>query len=209
LLAVLASFLEHMVGFYYCPADPSIFDTIQFYDQSHDRGGSGFSSESWDFGDGAAATGGCPTHRYPADGTYRLTLTVSTTDGRTASTSRDVPVRTHDVTVTRVTVPETARVGETRTMSVGLTNDRYPETVQVVLLKTTAGGGWQQVGVLTQYVPVRGRNRTTDFSFNYDFAPEDGQLGNVSFQAIAAIRGARDAVPGDNTFISLPTRVTS
>ena len=124
-----------MVGFYYFPADPSIFDTIQFYDQSYDPGGNGFSSEWWDFGDGESATGRYPKHRYPVDGSYRLTLTVSTRDGRTASTSRDVLVRTHDVTVASVTAPQTAGVGQTRAVTVGLTNGRYPETVQVVLLK--------------------------------------------------------------------------
>jgi hypothetical protein len=69
------------------------------------------------------------------------------------------------------------------------------------------GGGWQQVGVLTQYVPVRGTNRTTNFSFDYTFAPEDATLGKVSFQAVASIQGARDAFPTDNTFVSLPTKV--
>jgi hypothetical protein len=57
-------------------------------------------------------------------------------------------------------------------------------------------------------VPVRGGNRTTNFAFNYTFTPEDAQLGKVSFQAVAAIQGARDAIPADNTFVSLPTRVT-
>jgi len=198
-----------LVGFYYSPADPSIFDTIQFYDQSYDPEGSGRSSESWDFGDGAGARGCYPTHRYPADGTYRLTLTVSTTDGRTDSTSRDVLVRTHDVAVTRVTVPRTARVGQTCPITVCLTNGRYPETVRVLLLKSIAGGGWRRVGLLTRHVPVRDEDDTTDFTFNCVFAPEDGEAASVRFQAIAEIRGARDASPNDNTLISLPTRVAS
>ena len=198
-----------MVGFYYSPADPSSFDTIQFYDQSFDPGGSGFASKSWDFGDGAGATGCHPRHRYPADGTYRLTLTVWTKDGRTDSTSRDLLVRTHDVAVTRVTVPRTARVGQTCPITVGLTNGRYPETVRVVLLKTIPGGGWQRVGTLTKHVPVGDANGTTDFTFNCVFAPEDQEAGTVRFQAIAEIRGARDASPNDNTLISLPTRVAT
>jgi PKD domain len=196
------------VGFFYFPSDPSTFDAIQFYDTSYDPAGVGISSEAWSFGDGATASGCCPTHRYSADGTYTARLTVSTPDGRTASISHDVLVKTHDVTVSKVLVPQTARVGQTRSITVGLTNSRYPETVQVQLLKSVAGGGWQQVGVLTQYVPVRGGNRTTDFGFNYTFAPEDAQLGRVNFQAVATIQGARDALQNDNTFISLPTRVT-
>ena len=118
-------------------------------------------------------------------------------------------VRTHDVAVARLTVPRSARVDQTCAISVGLTNGRYPETVQVVLLKSITGGGWQRVGALTKHVPVRDRNCTTDFTFDYVFAPEDRQLGKVRFQAIAEIRGARDASPNDNTFVSLPTRVTS
>jgi PKD repeat protein len=84
-----------VVGFYYTPGDPSTSDTIEFYDQSYDPAGGGIASQSWRFGDGATAKGCCPTHRYAADGTYALMLTVHTTDGRTASRSRDVVVRTH------------------------------------------------------------------------------------------------------------------
>jgi PKD repeat protein len=194
--------------FSFYPGDPNSFDTIQFYDNSYDPAGAGISSEAWDFGDGATASGCCPTHRYAGDGTYTVQLIVTTSDGRTANAKHDVQVKTHDVTIAKVLVPQTARVGQTRPITVGLTNSRYPETVQVQLLKSVAGGGWQQVGVLAQYVPVRGANRTIDFNFNYTFAPEDAVLGRVTFQAIATIQGARDAIPTDNTFISLPTKVT-
>lgn len=197
-----------MVGFYYSPGDPSVFDTIQFYDQSYDRARVGIASRSWSFGDGVMAAGCCPTHRYPADGAYTLTLTVTTVDGRVSSRSRDVLVETHDVGVGRVVVPQTAKVGETVTITIGLTNARYPETVRVQLLKSVAGGGRQQIGVLTQEVPVLDGNRRTDFEFAYTFAPEDAELGAVDFQAFATIQGARDARPGDNTFISLATQVT-
>lgn len=196
-------------NFFYNPSDPSSFDTVQFFDQSNDPGGNGFSSEVWDFGDGATLTnpGCCPAHRYTADGTYTARLRVSTTDGRTASISHDVVVKTHDVAIAKVVVPQVATVGQTRTISVGLTNTRYPETAQVQLFKSVAGGGWQQVGVLMQYVPIRGGNRTTNFNFSYTFAPEDAQLGKINFQAVATLQGAHDAVPSDNTFVSLPTKV--
>jgi PKD domain len=196
-------------SFFFSPSDPSTFDTVQFYDQSADPGQVGLSSEVWDYGDGTTATnpGCCPTHHFATDGTFHVTLTVTTTDGRTASTSQDVVVKTHDVTIAKVLVPQTASVGQTRTVTVGLTDSRYPETVQVQLLKSVTGGGWQQVGALTQYVPVRGGNRTTNFNFNYTFAPEDAVLGKVSFQAVVTVQGARDAIPTDNTFISTPTRV--
>jgi PKD repeat protein len=198
-----------VVGFYYTPGDPSIFDTVQFYDQSFDPAGVGIASESWSFGDGATASGCCPTHRYSADGRYTLTLTVTMTDGRTASTSRDVLVQTHDVVVARMAVPETARVGQTAPIAVGLVNGHYPETVQVQLLKSLREGGWRQVGVLTHDVAVRSGGQTTDFDFDYTFTPEDAELGEVTFRALATILGARDAVRGDNSFVSLATKVTT
>lgn len=196
-----------MVGFYFSPGDPSIFDTIRFYDQSFDPAGLGIVSQSWSFGDGATASGCCPTHRYEVDGTYTLTLTVTTTDGRTASTSRDVIVRTHDVAVTTVLVPRSARAGDTHTITVTLTNRGYPERVRVQLLKSVAGGGWRPVGSLTRAVPVHGGGRATDFEFDHTFGPDDAQLGKVSFRGIAIVEGARDAVPRDNSFVSPPTEV--
>ena len=198
-----------VANFFFAPGDPSPYDSVQFYDNSNDPGGNGLTSEVWSFGDGTTLTnpGSFPTHRFPRDGDYSVKLTVTTTDGRTASQSQIVYVRTHDVTITKVTTPQTASVGQTRQITVGLTNSRYPETVQVQLYKSVAGGGWQLVGNSTQSVPVRGANRTTSFVFNYTFAPEDKTLGKVTFQAVATIQGARDAIPTDNTFISLPTKV--
>jgi PKD domain len=198
-----------VAAFFYSPNDPSTLETVQFFDQSSDPAGGGISSEVWQFGDGATASnpGCCPAHKYAKDGDYTVQLDVTTTDGRTASTQQVVHVRTHDVSIAKVTVPQTARVGQSKAISVGLTNGRYPENVQVELFKSVAGGTWQQVGVLTQDVPVRNGNRTTDFSFSYTFAPEDAVFGKVSFQAVATIQGARDAYLSDNNFISLPTKV--
>jgi PKD repeat protein len=192
-------------------SDPSSLDTVPFYDQSNDPGGYGFSSEVWSFGDGSASLtnpGCCPTHRYTTDGDYTVKLTVTTTDGRTASSSVTLHVRTHDVAIARVSVPQTARLGQSKTITVGLANTRYAETVQVQLYRSVAGGGWQPVGTMTQYVPIRGGGRTTDFVFAYTFAPEDAAVGKVNFQAVASLVSARDAFPTDNTFVSLPTKVT-
>jgi hypothetical protein len=197
-----------VVGFYYSPGDPSVFDTIQFYDHSYDRAQVGIAMRSWSFGDGIMADGCCPMHRYTADGAYTLTLTVTTVDGRVASRSRDVLVETHDVAVARVVVPETASVGQTATITIGLTNTRYPETVRVQLLKSVADRGWCEVGLLTLEVPVLGGRRTTDLDFDYTFTREDAQLRGVEFRAVATIQGARDALPDDNTSGSHTTQVT-
>jgi PKD repeat protein len=193
--------------FGYDPADPSSFDTVQFYDRSYDPGGAGFVSEAWQFGDGATGTGQYTSHRYSADGDYTVQLTVTTTDGRTASTSGVLHVRTHDVAITRLSAPASANANQTRQISLEVRNTRYPETVTVELDKSVPGG-FQQVGYLTQYVPARSSGQTTSYTFNYTFTADDAAIGKVTFKAVANIVGARDALPADNEAIASPTKVT-
>jgi hypothetical protein len=194
-------------SFYYYPYDPSIFDTIQFYDTSYDPGYVGFQSYTWDFGDGSTATGNSTNHRFLTDGDYNVSHTVTTVDGRTGAVTQVVSVRTHDVAITKFTVPQSTRVGQTRQITVSLKNIRYPETVRVELYVSTPSG-YVQVGSLIMAVPVRSGNRTTDFNFSYTFTKDDGSVGKVTFRAIATIINARDALPADNEAISDPTKVT-
>jgi PKD repeat protein len=195
------------VGFWYQPFDPTVFDTIQFYDQSYDPAFMGFQSYAWNFGDGATSTDVNPTHRYSADGDYTVQHTVTTSDGRTASGSQVVHVKTHDVAITRLSAPLSATSGQTRAITVQISNKRYGEYVQIDLYKSVPGG-LQLVGSYTQFVPVRPANRTTTFTFNYTFTKNDASLGKVTFKAVAIIRDARDALPADNELTSAPpTRV--
>ena len=83
----------------------------------------------------------------------------------------------------------------------------YPETIEVQLFKSVPGG-YQQVGSLTQSVPVHPSNRTTDFSFSYTFTDADAQVGKVTFRAVATVLGVRDALPADNEAIAPPTKVS-
>ena len=198
-----------VASFYYYPGDPSVYDTINFQDQSSDPGQAGIQSWAWDFGDGATATGCCPTHRYAADGDYSVTLTVTTTDGRSADTTRVLRVQTHDVAITRFRTPESASVGQTRQISIGINSNRNAEIVRVELAKSVPGyyEGFQTFGYLEQYVPQRSSNRTVDFDFSYTFSNDDALIGKVSFRAVATILSARDVLPADNEAISFPTKV--
>jgi hypothetical protein len=196
------------VGLYYDPGDPSSYDTIQFWGDYWDPGNVGIASVSWDFGDGITATSpdNWISHRYAADGDYTVSLTVTTYDGRNASVSQVVPVRTHDVAITRVTAPKSASVGQTRPISVYIRNYRYLEQVTVHLSKSVPGG-YAWVGDLSQQVPVRNGNRTTRFDFTYTFTLDDVQMGKVTFKAVAEVLTGRDALPADNEAISPPTKV--
>jgi PKD repeat protein len=183
-----------------------MFDSVQFSDSTWDPGGAGVQTQIWDFGDGVTAEGCCPSHRYAADGSYTVTLTVTTTDGRTGSASQTVNVMTRDVAITKFATPGAAKAGQTRPVVVGINSRRYVEQVSVDLYKSVPGG-YQWVGTLSQEVPVRPSNRTTDFKFSYTFTPDDAALGKVTFRAIATIQNGRDALPADNEAIASPTKV--
>ena len=113
--------------------------------------------------------------------------------------------------------PNTAKVGSTKPISVAVTSNRYLETVQVDLYRSVPGG-FQLVGSLTNVVPVSS-NKAVNFDFSYTFTAAcptgtasgtrcgDSTIGTVTFEAIASIVGARDALPANNTAISLPVSV--
>ncbi len=126
--------------FYPAFFNPSVHDDVQFYDTSHDPAYAGFGPAQWDFGDGAVATGCCPTHRYAADGDYTVSLTVTTLDGRTATATQELTVRTHDVSIERIQAPNSAGVGQTKSIAVKVRGGQYAETVQVQLYRSRPGG---------------------------------------------------------------------
>ena len=192
--------------FDFVPRDPSSLDTVQFYDFAHDPAGAGVSSLVWRFGDGTTTTGSIPTHQYTQDGDYTAELTVTTVDGRTSTTSQVVQVRTHDVAIVGIGVPRSARVRQTVVVSVDVANKRYPETVQVDLYTSTPGGS-QQVGSLTQPVPVRPGGAVTRFAFRYTITQADRAAGPLTFTAQASILDHRDALLDNNQLSSTPVRI--
>lgn len=195
-----------IAGFWFNPSDPSVFDDVQFNDNSYDPAGVGIAAHVWLFGDGGSASGCCPTHRYAADGDYTVQLTVTTTDGRTASTSQVVSVKTYDLAITKFSVPTAGSVGQTRSIVVGVNNKRYTAFVDVIVFKSSPGG-FVEIARTWTYVPVRPANRTTDVAFSYTFTARDREIGKVTFKAVAYFTNFRDALPGDNEAIAKPTKV--
>jgi len=197
-----------IASFFTFLSDPSTFETVQFQDTSFDPAQVGIATQVWDFGDGTGGSGQFPTHQYAADGDYTVGLTVTTHDGRSASTSQLIRVKTHDVAITKFTVPNSARAGQTRELTAGVRNTHYPENVQFQLFKSVPGfGGLQLVGTLTQLVPVVQGNKTVPVTLSYTFSNDDAAVGKVTFQIVAQVLGGRDAISADNTAIAPPTRV--
>jgi hypothetical protein len=185
--------------FRFSPEQPSVFDTIQLSDGSHDPEAVGIASATWDLGDGATAVGSSPVHRYRADGEYRVRLTVITVDGRIASITRIVSVRTRDVAIVSLETPRSAAAGRTCSISVWVVSLRSPETVQVEIFHN---GDVQPIDRLIKPVAARKRCR---FDFAYTFGELDAAAGEVTFKAVATIVGARDARPADNAAVAAAT----
>jgi PKD repeat protein len=195
---------QPVANFSFFPGDPSQFDTVTFCSNAFDPGNVGIESFAWDFGDGATSTVNCAQHRYAADGDYTAQHQVTTFDGRNGSTTQVVSVRTHDVSIVKVSAPKSASVGQTRPITVAIKNTRYPETVRLDLYRSISGGGFELIASSMQFTPVRSGNRTTEFSFNYTFSPQDAQVGKVTFRVIVSLVNARDAFTADNEAFSTP-----
>lgn len=88
-----------VADFHFSPTNPTIFDTIQFYDNSYDPAQAGIQSYLWIFGDGSRSTDPNPTHQYAKDGNYTVRHTITTVDGRKATIARVVRVKTNQVII--------------------------------------------------------------------------------------------------------------
>jgi hypothetical protein len=186
------------------PAVPSIFDWVTF-------GFDGCVTPDnwvchWDFGDGNTSDN-CfveASQRYSQDGDYTVNVQATAPEG-TLSITQLVPVRTHDVAITRFNVPQSGHAGQTRQLTVYVRNTRYLEKVQVELYKNDMV--W--VGTLIQDVPPRSANRTTAFNFTYTFTAEDARAGKITFRAMAFIlENGGDDWQVDNDVVAPPTRVS-
>lgn len=190
----------------------SLFENIGFQ-VDHRAGYNDPVTTEWDFGDGATAAPSTETsksHRYAADGVYTVTVRSTAGDGRTATDTTTVTVKTHDVGISKFTVPASARAGEQKQIAVQVSNTRYLEKVKTTVYRDNGNGnGWQEVGTLTIDVPAH-PTRKVKFPFAYTFTPQDAVTGKVSFRAVVEPQleyPVRDAIPSDNEVITIATTV--
>ena len=193
--------------FRFTPSDPSVLTDTTF---SYWIGGywdPTVNGWDWDFGDGTTASGESVAHRFASDGDYVVTLKVSARGGRSATATKTVQVRTHDVSILSFATPDKGKVGKPGKISVGIGNTRYAETVRVDLFKVSPQGD-VLVGSSTADVPVMPLRKDVQLAFEYVFTADDAAIEKVPFKVVATIVGARDALPGDNTAVAAPTLVT-
>jgi PKD repeat protein len=101
---------EPTASFNHTPPEPTVFQTIQFRDNSTDPDGN-VTAWAWDFGDGTTSTQEDPTHKYADRGRYTVTLTVTDNHGGTDASTRVITTRNLEPTAS-FRAPGTANVGD-------------------------------------------------------------------------------------------------
>lgn len=183
------------------PEHPGVFDDVQFIIAPGDPAGRWLAGGEVDFGDGTSATipavQGAATvyHKYATDGAYELTINGYTADGRSGSSTQTVNVETHDVTVSNVVAPATAKVGDTGQVEVSVNNTRYAEDVVVELLRRRWDGYSDIVGTVRQHVA---KNGTVVVPFSYTYSEADAALGKATLRARVRLADREDNNPADN-----------
>ena len=205
---VLSEALALQTNVYTSSDERPVYDTIGFSLQHNNTYNSPVTT-SWDFGDGTTAAPSTETdqeHKYARDGEYTVTVNSTSADGRTSSDTTLVKIKTHDVGITKFTVPSAARAGVQKTITVQVANTRYLENTTVTLYRSN-DGSWEQVGQLTIEVPAH-PTRKVNFPFACTFTPEDAEIGKVTLRATAALPWpTQDARMQDNEVIALATTV--
>jgi PKD repeat protein len=101
---------EPTASFYHTPLEPTVFQIIQFGDNSTDPDGN-ITAWAWDFGDGTTSTLEDPTHKFEDRGSYTITLTINDNDGGTDTTTRAITTGNLGPTAS-FRAPSTVNVGE-------------------------------------------------------------------------------------------------
>ncbi|MEV6713805.1 PKD domain-containing protein [Lentzea sp. NPDC051208] len=192
---------------YATPDRPSTFDDVQFSPYAGDPLSRELVGGEIQFGDGATSpfTGTQAVgHRYAKDGKYTVRVTGTTKDGRTGTTEQVLEVTTHDVKLTWLSLPATARAGDTKRIKVSVTNTRYDEDVRVSLKRKTTSGYYEEIGYLTQRVAASPTGKV-EFPFAYTYTAADAAAGQVEFKLVAELNRWEydDAQPADNELVAV------
>jgi len=193
-LNILPPSIPPVASFTFSPPNPVVGQTV-FFDgsRSSDADGS-VTFWSWNFGDGGVSFGTFPAHTYFAPRNFTVTLTVTDTDQRSASTSQTVPVHSippHDVALSSVLAPRTAVSTQIVQISVALENTGSSQ----VTVNITAYWDSHVAGSLNnENIPSFGFPAFFDFFIPWDTTGVP--VGNHTITARVFL--ADDPTPADN-----------
>ncbi len=155
--------------FTFTPSDPSRIDEIGFTDETDVSPRGEVTEWHWDFGDGESSTEQNPTHQYDEDGTYRVTLTVTTNEDNEATVTQTVEVTTPPVKAVRTidTYTPTDRTLPTRTFRVTL-DLQVNVTVHGIGLDENMPDGWEVTPVENSTAQLRSDDLQWLFSETFE-----------------------------------------
>jgi KaiC/GvpD/RAD55 family RecA-like ATPase/PKD repeat protein len=128
-----------VASFTILPTHPSLGDSVTFNaSSSYDLGGT-IERYRWIFGDGntSETSASIIAHSYSASGDFNVTLTIFSTQGHNASTTRQISLQIHDVAIIDVTPSATEiQIGQTVNITVKARNKgTVPESFDVTLFR--------------------------------------------------------------------------
>ena len=196
-----------VASFTHSPAQPIFNETVVFdASASYDPDGS-IESYRWDFGDSTIITVPDPVthHKYIAEGTYNVTLTLTDDDGLTDTVWKLVTVYTfvyvHDVAITNVTTSANeVYLGQAVDITVVARN----EGNSVETFNVTVYYGNTKVETKTVEYALPGNETTLMFSWNTTGVTP---CNNYTIKANATIIGFVDANPANSEFINGQVKV--
>ena len=155
--------------FAYAPSEPTRIDEIEFTDETDVTPRGEVTEWHWDFGDGATSTEPNPSHQYDEDGTYRVTLEVTTDEENEATVTRTIEVSTPPVKVVRSidTYTPTNQTLPTRTFRVTL-DLQVNVTVHGIGIDENVPDGWEVTPVENSTAQLRSDDLQWLFSETFE-----------------------------------------
>jgi PKD repeat protein len=184
-----------VAAFTWSPTEPVAGTDVQFTDQSSDD--LAVTAWSWSFGDGGASTAQNPVHRYAAQGTYTVSLTVTDADGARSSTSHAItvqPPNPYGVQITKFTAPSRVRVGQSGNLVVTVRNSGA--VAEDITVQVDRIAPLPLKAVETQVVHLN-PGASAKVTFAYSFGADDAPT--ATFRATATTPGATPATATAST----------
>ena len=172
------------------PDNPTTYDEVQFTDKSKVEKGK-IVRWLWSLGDGATSVEQNPVHRYAADGSYAIMLTVTSDEGVEASSSSTITVFTPNVAVRR-TIDTFIPVDQT------IPGQTFRVTLQIQVNKRLNGlgvdenvpSGWTVSVIESSTAELR----LEDTQWLFSEVLEQGTVKTILYEVTVPVQFQEDAV---------------
>ncbi len=148
-------------SFTFTPSSPKVFEAITFNASSSTPNGGSLTRYYWDFGDGNTANETDPitTHSYTPADTYTVTLTVTDSEGLTATATQTIAAEKLSSTVSINVAPSSITRGESATITGSISPERKGVTV-TIQYRLSGAETWIDLGTVTT-------NDSSQYSYNW------------------------------------------